>query len=139
MNTIAVKLTVYFEDPFWVGIYERIENGMLRVCRVVSGAEPKDYEVYEYFLKNWSSLRFSPPLPAEELTEHRQNPKRMQRSVQRALSRPGIGTKSQQALQLQREEGKARHQETRKRRTEEEKERRFLLRQQRKKERHKGR
>ena len=39
------KLTVFFEDPFWVGIFERIEKGKLSVCRVVFGSEPKDYEV----------------------------------------------------------------------------------------------
>ena len=139
MSNIAAKLTVYFEDPFWVGVYERSENGMLQVCRVVFGAEPKDYEVYDYFLKNWPLLRFSPPLPAERPTKHRQNPKRLQRNVQRTLSHPGIGTKAQQALQLQREETKVKRKETRKRRTEEEKQRRFTLRQLRKKERDKGR
>lgn len=39
------KLTVYFEDPFWVGVFERVEGGKLPVCKVTFGAEPKDYEV----------------------------------------------------------------------------------------------
>ena len=38
------QLTVYFEDPFWVGVLERIEDGALSVCKVTFGAEPKDYE-----------------------------------------------------------------------------------------------
>ena len=42
------KLTVFFEDPFWVGIFERVESGKLSVCRVVFGSEPKDYEVWEF-------------------------------------------------------------------------------------------
>lgn len=36
-------LTVYFEDPFWVGVFERIDDGKLSVCKVTFGAEPKDY------------------------------------------------------------------------------------------------
>ena len=36
------KLTVYFENPFWVGVFERIENGKLSVCKVTFGSEPKD-------------------------------------------------------------------------------------------------
>ena len=51
------KLTVFFEDPFWVGIFERIEKGKLSVCRVVFGSEPKDYEVWEFVLANYHQLR----------------------------------------------------------------------------------
>ena len=54
------KLTVYFESPFWVGVFERIENGKLSVCKVTFGSEPKDYEVWEYVLKNYYQLKFSP-------------------------------------------------------------------------------
>ena len=45
------KLTVYFEDPFWVGVFERIEDGRLSVAKVTFGAEPKDYDVQEYIHK----------------------------------------------------------------------------------------
>ena len=38
------KLTVYFEEPFWVGIFEHIEDGKLSVAKVTFGVEPKDYE-----------------------------------------------------------------------------------------------
>ena len=54
------KLTVYFESPFWVGVFERIENGKLSVCKVTFGSEPKDYEVWEYVLKNYYQLKFNP-------------------------------------------------------------------------------
>ena len=40
MDTVS-KLTVYFEEPFWVGVFERMENGKLSVCKVTFGAEPK--------------------------------------------------------------------------------------------------
>ena len=48
MDKVNGKLTVYFEDPFWVGVFERIENGKLTVAKVTFGAEPKDYEIQEY-------------------------------------------------------------------------------------------
>ena len=50
------KLTVYFEEPFWVGIFECIEDGKLSVAKVTFGAEPKDYEVQEYIQKYSNSL-----------------------------------------------------------------------------------
>ena len=92
------KLTVFFEDPFWVGIFERIEKGKLSVCRVVFGSEPKDYEVWEFVLANYHQLRFSPSVdvaPRKEAV----NPKRIQREARKQIA-AGIGTKSQQALQL---------------------------------------
>ena len=51
MEKIAGKLTVFFDNPFWVGVFECVEKNKLSVCRVVLGAEPKDYEVYDFILK----------------------------------------------------------------------------------------
>ena len=51
MDIDSTKLTVFFEAPFWIGVFERIERRKLSVCKVVFGAEPKDYEVWEYLLK----------------------------------------------------------------------------------------
>ena len=53
MDKTRERLTVYFEEPFWVGIFERISGGMLTVCKVTFGAEPKDYEVQEFILKHY--------------------------------------------------------------------------------------
>ena len=50
MDKTNGKLTVYFEEPFWVGVFERIEDGKLSVAKVIFGAEPKDYEVQELSL-----------------------------------------------------------------------------------------
>ena len=52
MDKVNGKLTVYFEEPFWVGVFECIEDGKLSVAKVTFGAEPKDYEVQEYIQKN---------------------------------------------------------------------------------------
>ena len=51
MDKVSGKLTVDFEDPFWVGVFERIENGKLSVAKVTFGTEPKDYEVQEYITR----------------------------------------------------------------------------------------
>ena len=42
MSIRTGKLTVFFEEPFWVGIFERVENGKLSVSKVTFGTEPKD-------------------------------------------------------------------------------------------------
>ena len=44
IELISEKLTVYFDDPFWVGVFEHTESGKLSVSKVTFGAEPKDYK-----------------------------------------------------------------------------------------------
>ncbi|MBO4867096.1 MAG: YjdF family protein [Ruminococcus sp.] len=132
------KLTVYFDDPFWVGVFERCDGGKLSVCRVTFGAEPTDCEVYGFALRHWDGLTFSKAIEAEK-RKTADNPKRRQRNARKQMAQKGIGTKSQQALQKQLEENKL----ERKVRTREEKQaeakRLFELKQQKKKEKHKGR
>lgn len=132
------RLTVYYEGPYWVGVYERISEGKLEVCKITFGAEPKDYEVYEFLLKNWSRLRFSPTVEAEGRQERKLNPKRRQRMVRKQLKSCGTGTKSQQALKLQKEGMKLVQKRRSREEKEEEKQRQFNLKQKKRKEKHRG-
>ena len=133
------SLTILFEVPFWIGLYERIENGKYEVCKITFGAEPKDYEIYEFILKNWGRLRFSPPIKAEATLEKKINPKRMQREINSQLQDRGIGTKAQQALKLQHEQYKLERKTQSREQREAEKERQYALRQEKKKAKHRGR
>ena len=101
MDKASGKLTVYFEEPFWVGVFERIEDGKLSVAKVTFGAEPKDYEVQEYIQKYYFSLKFSPAVETV-VKDIKRNPKRMQREAKKQTMETGIGTKSQQALKFNR-------------------------------------
>lgn len=132
------KLTVYFDNPFWVGVFERIEDEKLSVCKVTFGAEPKDYEVFQFILKNYSQLKFSPSVDVKVRKEAK-NPKRMQREARKQTALSGIGTKSQQALQQQREENKLLRKTISKQMQEAENQRRYDLKQQKRKEKHRGR
>ena len=99
------RLTVYFEDPFWVGVFEKIENGKLSAAKVTFGAEPKDYEVQEFINKHYYHLQFSPAIKTD-VKDVKKNPKRAQRDAKKQTLENGIGTKSQQALKLQQEQNK---------------------------------
>ena len=134
------SLTVLFENPFWIGLYELYNDGKYEVCKITFGAEPKDYEVYDFMLRHWHELKFSPPIQMERIEERKINPKRMQREINSQLQQDkGIGTKAQQALQLQREQSKIERKSISKEQKEAEKDRQFALRQQKKKDRHRGR
>ncbi|MGN0328300.1 MAG: YjdF family protein [Lachnospira sp.] len=137
MNKVSGKLTVYFEQPFWVGVFEKIENGKLSVAKVTFGAEPKDCEVYEFVLKHFYCLHFSPAV-ATVVKEQKKNPKRMKRDAGKQIQEKGIGTKSQQALKLQQGQSKQERKNKKRVQKELEEERMFELKQQKKREKHKG-
>ncbi|WP_130811343.1 YjdF family protein [Olsenella sp. Marseille-P4559] len=80
MERSSITLTVLFDAPFWVGVFERVENGRLAVAKVTFGAEPKDYEVRDFVLGHFYDLKFSPAVAAEE-HHTSENLKRRQRAA----------------------------------------------------------
>ena len=56
MSIGTCKLTVFFEKPFWVGVFERTEDGKLSVSKVTFGTEPKEYEVNEFVVKHYDKV-----------------------------------------------------------------------------------
>ena len=137
MDKVNGKLTVYFEEPFWVGVFERIENGRLTVAKVTFGAEPKDYEIQEYIQRYYFSLKFSPAVDTV-VKETKRNSKRIQREAKKQMQKTGIGTKSQQALKLQQEQNKQERKVRSRGKREADQLRMFELKQQKKREKHKG-
>ena len=138
MDKVSGKLTVFFEEPFWVGVFERVSDGKLSVCKVTFGAEPKHYEIYDFVLKKYYQLRFSSAV-ATNVKETGRNPKRVQREVRKQVQNAGIGSKSQQALKLQQEQLKTERKTVSREQREAEKQRQFELKQQKRKEKHRGR
>ena len=138
MDERFARLTVFFEEPFWVGVFERIEGDELSACKVTFRAEPRDYEVLDYVRRHYGELRFSEPV-LREAREKADNPKRRQRAAAREMQPTGVGTKSQQALQAQRELMKTERKRITKAEREAEEQRRFKLKQQQKKEKKRGR
>jgi hypothetical protein len=138
MEDVSAKFTVYFEPPFWVGVYERQDGDLLEACKVTFGAEPKDYEVFAFLLQNWHKLRFSPQIKIPVSERNKYSPKRAQRQIRRQLSKQGAGTKAQQALKKQQEEGKLARKKKARQKREEDKQRLFELQQQKKKQKHRG-
>ena len=139
MSKIRAQLTVFFEDPFWVGIYERSEDNKIQACRILFGSEPKDYEIYSFLNLNWDHLVFGPPVVGTDFEDHRINPKRLQRQITRQLANPGIGTKAQQALKVLQQSGKESRKQNAKNIKEQKNDLKFALRKEKKKQKHKGR
>ena len=133
----ASKFTVLFDDPFWIRLFERTDGGRYEVCKVPFGAAPRDYEVYAFVLRHYDSLAFSPAVEACVKAMPR-SPKRQLRDVKKQLEHRGTGTRSQQALKMQQEQGKAERNARTRAQKEAEEQRRFAMKQRKRKDKHRG-
>ncbi len=135
---ISIACTVFFEDPFWVGVWERTDGRSFCVAKATFGAQPSDAEVLAFVLERYYTLMFSKPEFGDVTRKAMGNPKRMQREAARAVSTTGIGTKAQQALKAQYEAGKQANKELSREEKHAQDERKILLRQEKKKAKHRG-
>jgi hypothetical protein len=103
MNII---LTVLYEEPYWVGLFERQDNDNYYVAKCIFGKEPSMPEVYEVITKNYSKLKFSKPIKNTYNVKKKVNPKRKSREVAKLTTNKGISTKAQQALKQEYEKNK---------------------------------
>ena len=104
-SEVSSTLTVYHDGQFWVGVVEHVEDGMLRVARVVFGTEPSNEEVYTWVLERWLSLRLSAETEPVGPRAGRipGNPKRRAREAAKAMRQHGSATAAQLALARVRE------------------------------------
>lgn len=137
---ISVKLTVLFDNPFWIGMFEIQEKEQYKVCKVTFGAEPKDGEIYEFILKNYYKINFKKIQVNEDkhVKKGKVNPKRMQREIRKVIEHKGIGTKAQIAIKKQHEENKIESKKRSREDKEAEQKRIFEIRKNKRKEKHKG-
>ena len=133
------KCTVYFDDPYWVGVFERADEDGYSAARFVFGGEPSEAELFQFVVQHFHELPFSPPGPIPQTSDREIGFKRRQRLARQQMQQQGIGTYAQRALQA----GLERRKQERKEESREERAARqqelFLLKQERKKEKHRGR
>lgn len=100
---ISTTFTLFFDGQFWIGIIERIDGDNLSAARIVFGSEPSNEEIYQFVLKKWDKLRFSPGIKATQKRKAK-NPKRQQRNAAKAAAKAQPSTKAQLALSKMREQ-----------------------------------
>lgn len=135
--SVSFTLTLYHDGQFWVGIIEHSEDGKLGVARIVFGPEPSDAEILRFVMGRWEKLIFygngEPDLPKAV-----KNPKRRMRNAAKALRRPALSTKAQQAISAQHESKKMESSRERSQKRQEEKQARFVQRSEKRKQKHRG-
>ncbi len=101
---MTATFTVFFEDPFWVGVVEIEESDGIHAARHVFGAEPSGPELHQFVLDGSYDALARQALEVAPASEHRSappamNPKRAARLAARQADTPRPSTAAQQALQ----------------------------------------
>lgn len=138
---ISIKATIFFDQRYWVGTFERTDKEGFAVARHIFGGEPSDPEVYEFVLAHYQELKFGEPKDFV-LEIKRMNPKRVQREIRREMERMKETAKpSTFAQDYMREELEKKKLQKKKQSSAEKlarKDEQFALRQEKKKEKHRG-
>ena len=94
-----MKLTVFFNGQFWVGVIEQWNGNRLKAAQYIFGTEPEDEEVLLFVQRNMLRL-------IAETKEHvsacrkgkKVNPKRLARKTAKEMKQKGVSTYAQMAI-----------------------------------------
>ena len=108
----ATTFTVFFEDPFWVGILEISDDDGVRAARHVFGEESSGPELYAFGLsRDYDRLLrralAGRPAPSPPPRPGAMNPKRAARAAAKERKAPTVSTAAQRAIQAVLEQSKS--------------------------------
>ncbi|MFP3391739.1 YjdF family protein [Brevibacillus sp. SIMBA_040] len=136
-----MKLTVFFNGQYWVGVVELQEGKKLKASQFIFGSEPKDAEVMDFVHHQMLGLLSSSKEQVDIRTasEQKVNPKRLARQVAKEMRTTGVSTFAQEAMKLDLALRKKERKATNKKKDELLQEKKYLLKVQKAKEKHRGR
>ena len=100
-----IKLTVYYEGQFWVGVVELIEDSKLKVFRHVFGKEPTGPEIYNFVDRYFLDLisKDVNGIKQEKVEKKSLNPKRVQRQIAKSMKNKSSLSYAYEVLRIERE------------------------------------
>ncbi|MDU2239331.1 MAG: YjdF family protein [Paenibacillus sp.] len=103
-----MKLTVFHDGQFWIGVVEAQDRGKLKAARHIFGKEPQDEEILEFIRYRLDSLleRLTQEVAVKPGEPKRVSPKRLARQAAAELNRKGASTFAQEAIRLEYEQRK---------------------------------
>lgn len=95
-----MKLTVYHDGQFWVGVVEDVSGERLKACRFLFGAEPHDAEVLDFVRMRMNDLleRTTQTVDRGTAETKRINPKRLARLAAAEMQQRGVSSYADEAL-----------------------------------------
>ena len=98
-----MKLTVFHDGQYWVGVLEEQFLGKLRAAKYIFGSEPKDEEILQFVRQDMMQIvRGLSQEVAVRLTEAKRiNPKRLARRAAEEMRNKGVSSYAQEAIKLE--------------------------------------
>lgn len=96
-----MKLTIFYDGQFYVGLIETISDNKFKAYRFVFGTEPNDHEVLDFIYKDLQRIiekHEQNGIPINNIQEKKMNPKRLQRKAAKELKQTTFSSKAQEAL-----------------------------------------
>ncbi|HCL56197.1 MAG TPA: DUF2992 domain-containing protein [Spirochaetia bacterium] len=132
-----VKLTVFYEAPFWIGILEK-KDFFYSVARVVFGNEPTEPEIYELIQEQYLKIYFTEKVENLSSVSLKKNPKKLQKEAGKEIREKKFLKKAFEVIQAEYEKKKVILKKKTKEEKEAEIEKKFQMKQSKKKEKHRG-
>jgi hypothetical protein len=92
------RFTLLFEDPYWIGYFERYDESGCQVARFVFGAEPGNAELLQFAHDGFAQLKFVPTAASPISSTASVGYKRRQRQLRQEAVTPR-GTYAQRLFQ----------------------------------------
>ncbi|MFC6182118.1 YjdF family protein [Lactiplantibacillus daowaiensis] len=95
------KLTVFFDQQFYRGVFERQSEQGYQVARVTFGTQPPSPILLMQFInRSWPRLRWATTETADDSLEYHHRIKQRQRQARRELNRQGSSQRATKLLKL---------------------------------------
>mgnify|MGYP001951023616 CR=1 FL=1 len=103
-----MKLTVFHDGQYWVGVLEDQFLGKLRAAKHIFGSEPKDEEILQFVCRDMMRIvrGLSQEVAVRQSAAQRMNPKRLARRAAAEMRNRGVSSFAQEAIRLEREKRK---------------------------------
>lgn len=103
-----MKLTVFHDGQYWVGVLEEQHLGKLRAAKYIFGSEPKDEEILKFVCQDMMQIvcGLSEEVAVKHSETKRINPKRLARRVAEEMRNKGVSSFAQEAIRLELEKRK---------------------------------
>jgi hypothetical protein len=94
IKCVTSVFTIFFEDPFWVGILEENYNGINYMGKHIFGAEPSNSELLQFYIYEFENIN-KLNIGEIDMETKRMNFKKSMNKSKKAQNKIGVGTKSQ--------------------------------------------
>jgi len=98
IKCVTSVFTIFFEDPFWVGILEENYNGINYMGKHIFGAEPSNSELLQFYIYEFNKIG-KVKIGETEIKTKKMSFKKSLNKSKKVQNKSGVGTKSQNLFQ----------------------------------------